>query len=118
MDVIDETGALHLVDRKQDLIFVSGFNVYPNEIEDLIARIPGVRACAAISVPDAKAGAAVKVVLVKSDPGSASPSEADVRAYCAAHLTGYKRPKVVEFRGELPRTPVGKVLRRALREVN
>ena len=115
MGVIDETGALRLVDRKQDLIFVSGFNVYPNEIEDLIAQMPGVRACAAISVPDAKAGEAVKVVLVKSDPGSASPSEADVRAYCAAHLTGYKRPKVVEFRGELPRTPVGKVLRRALR---
>ncbi len=114
--VIDNSGALRLVDRKKDLIFVSGFNVYPNEIEDLIARMPGVRACAAISMPDAKAGEAVKVVLVKSDPDSASPSEADVRAYCAAHLTGYKRPKVVvEFRGELPRTPVGKVLRRALR---
>ncbi len=113
--VIDDSGALRLVDRKKDLIFVSGFNVYPNEIEDLIAQMPGVRACAAISMPDAKAGEAVKVVLVKSDPDSASPSEADVRAYCAAHLTGYKRPKVVEFRGELPRTPVGKVLRRALR---
>ena len=115
MGLIDDSGALHLVDRKKDLIFVSGFNVYPNEVEDLIAQMPGVRACAAISVPDAKAGEAVKVVLVKSDPGSASPSEAEVRAYCAAHLTGYKRPKVVEFRGELPRTPVGKVLRRALR---
>ena len=113
--VIDDSGALRLVDRKKDLIFVSGFNVSPNEIEDLIARMPGVRACAAISMPDAKAGEAVKVVLVKSDPDSASPTEADVRAYCAAHLTGYKRPKVVEFRGELPRTPVGKVLRRALR---
>ena len=113
--VIDDSGALRLVDRKKDLIFVSGFNVFPNEIEDLIARMPGVRACAAISMPDAKAGEAVKVVLVKSDPDSASPTEAEVRAYCAAHLTGYKRPKVVEFRGELPRTPVGKVLRRALR---
>ena len=113
--VIDDSGALRLVDRKKDLIFVSGFNVFPNEIEDLIARMPGVRACAAISMPDAKAGEAVKVVLVKSDPDSASPTEADVRAYCAAHLTGYKRPKVVEFRGELPRTPVGKILRRALR---
>ena len=113
--VIDDSGALRLVDRKKDLIFVSGFNVFPHEIEELIAKMPGVRACAAISMPDAKAGEAVKVVLVKSDPDSASPSEADVRAYCAAHLTGYKRPKVVEFRGELPRTPVGKVLRRALR---
>ena len=115
MGVIDDSGALHLVDRKKDLIFVSGFNVYPNEVEDLIAQMPGVRACAAISVPDAKAGEAVKVVLVKSDPASASPSEAEVRAYCEAHLIGYKRPKVVEFRLELPRTPVGKVLRRELR---
>ena len=116
MGLIDDSGALRLVDRKKDLIFVSGFNVFPNEIEDLIARMPGVRDCAAISMPDAKAGEAVKVVLVKSDPDSASPTEAVVRAYCAAHLTGYKRPKVVEFLLELPRTPVGKVLRRELRE--
>jgi len=115
MGVIDDSGALRLVDRKKDLIFVSGFNVFPNEIEDLIVRMPGVRDCAAISMPDAKAGEAVKVVLVKSDPDSASPTEAEVLSYCAAHLTGYKRPKVVEFRGELPRTPEGKVLRRALR---
>ena len=73
MGAIDDRGALHLVDRKKDITFVCGFNVYPNEIEDLIAQMPGVRACAAISMPDANAGEAVKVVLVKSDPGSASP---------------------------------------------
>ena len=114
--LIDDSGGLRLVDRKKDLIFVSGFNVYPNEIEDVLAQMPGVRACAAVSMPDALAGEAVKVVLVKADPGSASPSEAEVRAWCEAHLTGYKRPKVVEFRQELPRTRVGKVLRRGLRE--
>ena len=113
--VLDEHGALRLVDRKKDLIFVSGFNVYPNEIEDVLALMPGVRACAAVGVPDAKAGEAVKVVLVKADPASASPSEAEVRAWCELHLSGYKRPKVVEFRPELPRTQVGKVLRRELR---
>lgn len=114
--VVDASGGLRLVDRKKDLIFVSGFNVYPNEIEDVLAQMPGVRACAAIGVPDAKAGEAVKVVLVKADPGSASPTEAEVRAWCDTHLMGYKRPKVVEFRADLPRTPVGKVLRRGLRE--
>ena len=114
--VIDEQGGLRLVDRKKDLIFVSGFNVYPNEIEDTLALMPGVSACAAIGVPDHKAGEAVKVVLVKSDPDSPNPSEAEVRAWCEKHLTGYKRPRVVEFRAELPRSPVGKVLRRELRE--
>jgi len=114
--VLDEHGALRLVDRKKDLIFVSGFNVYPNEVEDVVAQIPGVRACAAVSMPDARAGEAVKLVLVKTDPGSASPTEAEVRAWCDTHLSGYKRPKVVEFRPELPCTAVGKVLRRELRE--
>jgi long-chain acyl-CoA synthetase len=114
--VLDEHGALRLVDRKKDLIFVSGFNVYPNEVEDVVAQIPGVRACAAVSMPDARAGEAVKLVLVKTDPGSASPSEAEVRAWCDTHLTGYKRPKVVEFRPDLPCTAVGKVLRRELRD--
>ena len=114
--VIDEHGALHLVERKKDLIFVSGFHVYPNEIEDLIAQMPGVRACAAVAMPDSLAGEAVKVVLVKSDPASNSPSEAEVHAWCEAHLSGPKRPKVVEFRPALPRTPVGKVLRRGLRD--
>ncbi|MDO9092544.1 MAG: AMP-binding protein [Rubrivivax sp.] len=114
--VFDDDGALRLVDRKKDLIFVSGFNVYPNEIEDVVAQIPGVRDCAAVSMPDALAGEAIKLVLVKSDPSSASPSEAEVRAWCEARLSGYKRPKVVEFRPHLPRTSVGKVLRRELRE--
>ena len=113
---MDERGYFKIVDRKKDMILVSGFNVYPNEIEDVLAQMPGVRACAAVSMPDALAGEAVKVVLVKADPGSASPSDAEVRAWCEAHRTGYKRPKVVEFRQELPRTRVGKVLRRGLRE--
>jgi len=104
------------VDRKKDLIFVSGFNVYPNEIETVVAQMPGVEACAAVAMHDDKAGEAVKLILVKTDPGSAVPSEADVRAHCAEHLAGYKRPKVVEFRPELPTTAVGKVLRRELRD--
>lgn len=113
--VFDDSGALRLVDRKKDLIFVSGFNVYPNEVEDVVAQIPGVRACAAVAVPDERAGEVVKVILVKTDPGSASPTEAEVRAWCDTHLSGYKRPRVVEFRPELPCTAVGKVLRRELR---
>ncbi|MBZ8141986.1 long-chain fatty acid--CoA ligase [Rubrivivax gelatinosus] len=110
--MVDERGYFRIVDRKKDMILVSGFNVYPNEIEDLITQMPGVLECAAIGVPDAKAGEAVKVVIVKKD---AAVSEADVRAYCEANLTGYKRPKVVEFRTDLPKTPVGKILRRELR---
>ncbi len=113
--VFDDSGALRLVDRKKDLIFVSGFNVYPNEVEDVVAQIPGVRACAAVAVPDDRAGEVVKVILVKTDPDSASPTEAEVRAWCDTHLSGYKRPRVVEFRPELPCTAVGKVLRRELR---
>jgi long-chain acyl-CoA synthetase len=113
--VMDERGYLRLVDRKKDLILVSGFNVYPSEIEELLAQLPGVRECAAIGVPDARAGEAVKVVVVRSGPGSAWPTEADVRTFCEAHLAGYKRPRLVEFRQELPRSPAGKVLRRELR---
>ena len=109
---VDERGYFKIVDRKKDMILVSGFNVYPNELEDVISQMPGVLECAAIGVPDAKAGEAVKVVVVKKD---ASITEADVRAYCEANLTGYKRPKIVEFRTELPKTPVGKILRRELR---
>jgi long-chain acyl-CoA synthetase len=115
---VDERGHFRIVDRKKDLILVSGFNVYPNEVEDVLAQMPGVGACAAIGIPDAKAGEVVKVVVVRERPAATSPTEADVRAYCDAHLTGYKRPRVVEFRSELPRTPVGKVLRRALREAS
>jgi long-chain acyl-CoA synthetase len=111
--VVDERGYFKIVDRKKDMILVSGFNVYPNEIEDVLSQMPGVLECAAVGVPDEKAGEAVKVVLVKKDPAL---SETDVRSFCEANLTGYKRPKVVEFRTELPKTPVGKILRRELRD--
>ncbi|MBI5333579.1 MAG: long-chain-fatty-acid--CoA ligase [Burkholderiales bacterium] len=111
--VMDERGYVRIVDRKKDMILVSGFNVYPNEIEDVLTQMPGVLEAAAVGVPDDKSGEAVKVVLVKSDP---TLTEERVRAWCEANLTGYKRPKIVEFRAELPKTPVGKILRRALRE--
>jgi long-chain acyl-CoA synthetase len=110
---VDERGYFKIVDRKKDMILVSGFNVYPNEVEDVLTQHPGVLECAAVGVPDAKAGEAVKVVVVKKDPAL---TEADVRKYAEEHLTGYKRPKVVEFRAELPKTPVGKILRRELRD--
>jgi long-chain acyl-CoA synthetase len=110
--VVDERGYFKIVDRKKDMILVSGFNVYPNEVEDVVTQMDGILECAAIGVPDDKAGEAVKLVIVKKN---AAVTEADVRAYCEAHLTGYKRPKVVEFRTELPKTPVGKILRRELR---
>jgi long-chain acyl-CoA synthetase len=113
--VMDERGYFRIVDRKKDMILVSGFNVYPNEIEDVLSQLPGVLECAAVGIPDAKAGEAVKVVIVKKD---ASLTEAAVRAFCEANLTGYKRPKVVEFRTDLPKTTVGKILRRELREAN
>jgi long-chain acyl-CoA synthetase len=111
--VMDERGFFKIVDRKKDMILVSGFNVYPNEVEDVVTSKPGVLECAAVGVPDEKAGEAVKLVIVRKDP---NVSEADVRAYCEANLTGYKRPKIVEFRPELPKTPVGKILRRELRD--
>ncbi|MGJ3702861.1 long-chain-fatty-acid--CoA ligase [Variovorax sp. AFSI2.2] len=111
--VVDERGYFKVVDRKKDMILVSGFNVYPNEIEDVVAQIPGVLECAAVGVSDDKTGEAVKLVLVKKDE---SLTEAQVREYCRANLTGYKQPRTVEFRTELPKTPVGKILRRELRE--
>jgi long-chain acyl-CoA synthetase len=95
------------------MILVSGFNVYPNEIEDVLSQLPGVLECAAVGIPDEKSGEAVKLVIVKKEP---SLTEAEVRAFCEANLTGYKRPKVVEFRTDLPKTTVGKILRRELRE--
>jgi long-chain acyl-CoA synthetase len=110
---VDERGYFKIIDRKKDMILVSGFNVYPNEIEDVLTQMPGVLEAAAVGIADAKAGEAVKVVIVKRDPAL---TEADVRAYCEANLTGYKRPKVVEFRKDLPKTTVGKVLRRELRD--
>ncbi len=110
---VDDKGYFRIVDRKKDMILVSGFNVYPNEIEDVLTQMPGVLECAAVGVPDSKTGEAVKVVLVRSNPAL---SEAEVRAYCEQNLTGYKRPRTIEFRTDLPKTPVGKVLRRELRD--
>ena len=111
--VMDERGFFKIVDRKKDMILVSGFNVYPNEVEEVVANCPGVMECAAVGVPDDKSGEAVKLVIVKKDPDL---TEAQVREYCRHELTGYKQPKVIEFRTELPKTPVGKILRRELRD--
>jgi long-chain acyl-CoA synthetase len=111
--IVDDRGYFKIVDRKKDMILVSGFNVYPNEVEDVVGQLEGVLECAAVGVPDAKAGEAVKLVIVKKNPAL---TEAAVRAYCEAHLTGYKRPKVVEFRNDLPKSNVGKILRRELRD--
>ena len=111
--IVDARGYFKIVDRKKDMILVSGFNVYPNEVEDVVTQMPGILECAAVGIADAKAGEAVKLVIVRKDQ---AVTEAGVRAYCEANLTGYKRPKVVEFRTELPKTNVGKILRRELRD--
>ena len=111
--IMDERGYFKIIDRKKDMILVSGFNVYPNEIEDVVAKHPGVLEVAAVGVPDEHSGEAVKLVIVKRDPAL---TQADVIAFCKEQLTGYKRPKVVEFRTELPKTNVGKILRRELRD--
>ena len=111
--VVDERGYFKIVDRKKDMILVSGFNVYPNEVEDVVTQMPGILECAAVGVADEKSGEAVKLVIVRKDP---AVTEAMVRAYCEANLTGYKRPKIIEFRADLPKTPVGKILRRELRD--
>jgi long-chain acyl-CoA synthetase len=111
--VMDERGYFKIVDRKKDMILVSGFNVYPTELEDVVSSMPGVMECACVGVADAKTGEAVKLVIVKKDPAL---TEEQVRAFCKENLTGYKQPKVVEFRTELPKTPVGKILRRELRD--
>lgn len=110
--VMDEGGYIRIIDRKKDMILVSGFNVFPNELEQVLTQCPGVLECAAVGVPDAKQGEAIKVFVVRSD---ASLTEDDVARYCNEHLTGYKRPKYIEFRDELPKTNVGKILRRELR---
>jgi long-chain acyl-CoA synthetase len=109
---MDERGYFKIVDRKKDMILVSGFNVYPTELEDVVSQLAGVMECACVGMPDDNTGEAVKLVIVKKD---ADLTEAKVRAYCRENLTGYKQPKVVEFRDELPKTPVGKILRRELR---
>ncbi|APW36928.1 long-chain fatty acid--CoA ligase [Rhodoferax koreense] len=110
--VMDERGYFRIVDRKKDMILVSGFNVFPNELENVISLCPGVMECAAIGVADAAQGEAIKVFVVRRDPAL---TEADVLAYCHANLTGYKRPKSIEFRENLPKSNVGKILRRELR---
>ena len=110
---IDETGYVYIVDRKKDMILVSGFNVYPNEVEDVVASHPGVLEVAAIGVPDDKSGEAVKIFVVRKDP---KLTEADLRAHCKDNLTGYKQPRYIEFRDSLPKSNVGKIIRRELRD--
>ena len=111
--IMDERGYTRIVDRKKDMILVSGFNVYPNEIEGVVAAHPGVLECACIGVPDANSGEAVKLFVVKKDPNLTAEQLMD---YCKQELTAYKKPKYIEFRTELPKTNVGKILRRELRD--
>ena len=111
--IMDERGYFRIVDRKKDMILVSGFNVYPTEIEDVVSGLDGVMECACVGMADEKTGEAVKLVIVRKNPAL---TEEQVRAFCRENLTGYKQPKVVEFRTELPKTPVGKILRRELRD--
>ncbi|MCH9674686.1 MAG: AMP-binding protein [Gammaproteobacteria bacterium] len=111
--IMDERGFVKIVDRLKDMILVSGFNVYPNEIEDVIAMLPSIVEVGVVGVPDERSGEAVKVVAVKSDP---TLTEQDIIEHCRENLTGYKIPKIVEFRDELPKTNVGKILRRELRD--
>ncbi|MDO9144623.1 MULTISPECIES: long-chain-fatty-acid--CoA ligase [Comamonadaceae] len=110
--LMDERGYFKIVDRKKDMILVSGFNVFPTELEDVVSQMDGILECACVGMPDDKTGEGVKLVIVRKD---AAITEAQVRDYCKENLTGYKQPKVVEFRDELPKTPVGKILRRELR---
>jgi long-chain acyl-CoA synthetase len=111
--IMDPKGQVKIVDRKKDMVLVSGFNVYPTEIEDVVSTHPGVLECAVVGVPDAGSGEAVKLFVVKKDPNL---TEDAIRKFCADQLTNYKRPKFIEFRADLPKTPVGKILRRALRD--
>jgi long-chain acyl-CoA synthetase len=116
MGLVDPKGYVRITDRKKDLILVSGFNVYPNEVEDVVVMHPGVMECAAIGIPDERSGEAVKVVVVRKDPNL---TEKELVEHCRKHLTGYKVPRHIEFRSEpLPKTNVGKVLRRILRDEN
>ncbi len=111
--VMDADGYTKIVDRKKDMILVSGFNVYPNEVEGVVAAHPGVLECAAVGVPDENSGEAVKLFVVKKDPAL---TEKELMEYCKEQLTGYKKPKYIEFRSDLPKTNVGKILRRELRD--
>jgi long-chain acyl-CoA synthetase len=111
--IMDERGYTRIVDRKKDMIIVSGFNVYPNEVEGVVAAHPGVLECAVVGVPDVHSGEAVKLFIVRKDPNL---SREDMMAWCKEELTGYKRPRFIEFRDSLPKTNVGKILRRELRD--
>ena len=111
--IVNKDGFFKIIDRKKDMILVSGFNVYPNEIEDVVSQLHGVLECACIGMPDDKTSEAVKLVIVKRNP---ELTETQVRDFCKANLAGYKLPKVIEFRTDLPKTPVGKILRRELRD--
>jgi long-chain acyl-CoA synthetase len=109
---IDEAGFVRIVDRRKDMINVAGLKVYPNEVEEVVAKHPGVSDVGAVGAPDSKSGEVVKIVVVRRDPNL---SEADLKDFCRKYLAGYKVPRVVEFRDELPKTTLGKTLRRALR---
>jgi long-chain acyl-CoA synthetase len=109
---MDEEGYFKIVDRKKDMILVSGFNVYPNEVEDCLANHPGVREAAVIGVPDEHSGEVVKAFIVRKDPALTAEQ---VREHCKASLAGYKVPRQVEFREDLPKSPIGKIIRRELR---
>jgi acyl-CoA synthetase (AMP-forming)/AMP-acid ligase II len=112
--VMQPDGYSRIVDRKKDMILVSGFNVFPNEIENVISLCPGVLECAAVGVADEKQGEAIKVYVVRKDPAL---TEDEVMRYCREQFTGYKRPSAIEFMDALPKTNVGKILRRELRKV-
>ena len=111
--VMDAQGYFRIVDRKKDMILISGFNVYPNEVEDVVVEHPGVLECAVVGMADGHSGEAVRLIVVRKDPAL---TEADLREHCKGRLTAYKQPKRIEFRSELPKTPVGKILRRHLRD--
>ncbi len=110
---VDEQGYYFLLDRRKDMILVSGFNVFPNEVEDVVAMHPGVLEAGVVGMPDDKTGEAVRLVVVRKDPALSAD---DLRAHCRLHLTGYKQPSCIEFRDSLPKTAVGKILRRELRQ--
>ena len=110
--IMDRDGYMRITDRKKDMILVSGFNVYPNEIENVIAAVPGVVECGVIGVPDVIAGEVVKAFVVSDNPNLSADQ---IVAFCRQNLTNYKVPRMIEFRSELPKTPVGKILRRELR---
>jgi long-chain acyl-CoA synthetase len=110
---MDPNGYVYIVDRKKDMILVSGFNVYPNEVEDIVMQHPGVSEVAAVGVPDEHSGEVVKIFVVRKNPAL---TEEELKEFCRENLTGYKRPKFIEFRSDLPKTNVGKILRRELRD--